>query len=343
MTKKKNKYTVSRRSTPWDNKALLTPEESFLKESYLSTFDFRHPKISETDEAAFLNSYRPEACPKCGSVHFKKNGFDQNGIQKYKCSNPECNTVFTVITGTIFDDHKRPIADWIEFAIQIIHYESTNVTSRNNRNSPTTTALWLYKLFSVMEGYQKDIVLRGTVQIDETYYSVEKKDLVIKEGHKLRGISRNQMCIGVGCDTGGRYIFIYEGKGKPNISKTRYAFEGHIKPGSVLIHDMEHSHKILVDNLKLDEKVYNSKELKKLDDKHNPMNKVNKACAAVQRFLDSHSGFNRDNIQGYLDILAWIMNSPKNDLKKVQIFLNRTLRCRKIIRFRKHYKVKPSK
>lgn len=40
----------------------------------------------------------------------------------------------------------------------------------DNRNSETTAKYWLIKVFEVLKGIQDDIVLDGTVYLDETYF-----------------------------------------------------------------------------------------------------------------------------------------------------------------------------
>ena len=47
------------------------------------------------------------------------------------------------------------------------------------------------------------------------------------------------------------------------------------------------------------------------------------ACALLKSFLRSHSGFDRDELQGYLDLFAVIMNPPANPLKKLPV----TFKC----------------
>ena len=56
----------------------------------------------------------------------------------------------------------------------------------------------MQKLFLTLENTQDDIVLSGEVWLDETFYSVISEDIVHNEdGSKLRGLSNNQICIGV--------------------------------------------------------------------------------------------------------------------------------------------------
>ena len=177
----------------------------------------------------------------------------------------------------------------------------------------------------------------GTVYFDETFYSVSKGDAVRKNGKLLRGISRNKMCIGVAADQS-RIYCCYEGNGKPDSERTLSLFKDHIKPKAHLVHDDENSHKLLVSTLKLKETVYSSEELKGLDDSENPLDRVNNIHSLLKLFLNSHSGFIRDGLQGYLDLFAFIMNPPVNRLKKVELFLEMAIRNRVRLRYRDFYK-----
>ena len=42
----------SRRKTPWDGETELTPTQEFLRAHYKEHYAARHPKLSETGEAA---------------------------------------------------------------------------------------------------------------------------------------------------------------------------------------------------------------------------------------------------------------------------------------------------
>ena len=53
----------SRKNTPWDGLEGLTPTQEFLQMHYIAHYDQRHPKLSETGEAAMINSYEPKEYP----------------------------------------------------------------------------------------------------------------------------------------------------------------------------------------------------------------------------------------------------------------------------------------
>ena len=61
----------------------------------------------------------------------------------------------------------------------------------------------------------------------------------------------------------------------------------------------------------------------------------------LKSFLRAHSGFSRDDLDGYLNLFHVIMNEPENKLEKAAMVLDRAIRCPKTVRFRKFYNVKP--
>ena len=122
--------TRSQRSTPWDSLPSLTPSQEFIRDNYQRHCYSHHSSLSSSDEAALLNHYQPEKCPDCGSVNFHKDGTTANGLQRYRCNH--CGRSFSIITGTIFEDHKLPISEWIEYCLNLICYASHEMTIRRS-------------------------------------------------------------------------------------------------------------------------------------------------------------------------------------------------------------------
>ena len=298
-------------------------------------YDFRHESFDGDIE--FFNSYARESCPLCGSGKIARAGYARTGLQRYLCK--ECKKHFTPVTGTIFEDRKLPLSAWADFLVQLFSHSSFESMTREDRRSDTTHPYWMGKLFAVLDGVQDGTVLSGRVQIDETYYPVALHDAVMVDGKLLRGLSRNQMCIGVGCDAKAS-VYQWEGFGKTSAKKTMKAFGGRIQKGSHLAHDMERGHARLVRELELTESVYNSKVVCKLPDKDNPLSQVNHLCYLLKHFLDSHSGFKRDNLQGFLDVFYVMSNPPEEKMEKAAFVLDRAMHIPKTIRFRKFYNVR---
>lgn len=306
----------SRKHTPWEGASALTATQAFLKQHYDTHYAQRHRMVSESGEAEMINSYVPVKCPFCTSEKFKKSGRTNSGVQRYMCG---CGKTFLPTTGTIFDGHRISISEWMEYCLNLFRHVSIAADSWNNKNAFTTSRYWLQKLFLTLESVQDSVFLSGEVWLDETFYRVRSGDIVRKKnGDQLRGISQNQICIGVATDKN-HTLFLVEGTGKPSQKKTAETFKNHIAPGSTLIHDKETAHRKLVSDLSLTSIAYASADLKGLPDKDNPMNPVNQVHNILKKFLHAHSGFDRANLQGFLNLFAFVSNPPVDLLEKVEL------------------------
>ena len=184
----------SRRKTPWDLLPCRSPSEDFIRNGTMLRYSQRHPQISSSYEISLMNSCQPHSCRYCGSDDFKKDGHSVNGVQVYRCNS--CHRKFTVLAGTIFDSHKISITEWIEYWRNLLAYLSLTADSWNNKNAFTTAKLWFKKTCLLLQNIQDSIVLSGKVFCDETYLPVRNEDIIRKDNNqKLRGHSRNQMCI----------------------------------------------------------------------------------------------------------------------------------------------------
>ncbi len=321
----------SRRKTPWDGKTELTPTQEFLRTHYKKHYEARHPKLSTTGEAEMINSFVPVRCPYRGSERFNKRGLTTNGIQRYRCS---CGQTFVPTTHTIFDGRKISVSEWMEYCLNLFRYVSINADSWNNKNAFSTSQYWLKKLFLTLEDCQQDIILSGSVWLDETYYPVISSQIDRKEdGTKYRGLSHNQICIGVATDKRNTICFV-EGFGKPTQKKSFKTFSSHIASGSTLIHDKETTHKKLVSALNLVNQAYAADDLKGLKDSDNPLDPVNDIHDRLKKFLNAHSGFNRDSLQDYLNLFAFVRNPPYEMLEKVEKVVNLAFQNPKFLRYR---------
>jgi hypothetical protein len=112
-----------------------------------------------------------------------------------------------------------------------------------------------------LEDYQDDIILNDRVWFDETFYTVRSGDVQMKDdGTKPRGLSKNQLCIGVVC-TKSHILCLLEGTGQPTARKAYMVFGSHIAEDSTLVHNEGKAHGMLVDKLHLTSEAYDSTEI----------------------------------------------------------------------------------
>ena len=134
-----------------------------------------------------------------------------------------CGCSFSPLTGTIFEDRKIPISEWIEYLIHLFEFHSITTTARDNRNAYSTGKYWLYKVFAVLKHIQDDVVLEGTVYFDETFFTVIESQKKRKaNGKEYRGISRNKLCVASAFDDFGHVLLIFEHTSKPSLKSSKH-------------------------------------------------------------------------------------------------------------------------
>ena len=285
---------------------------------------FVHRKPVETDSTI--------TCPHCGNGRYKRYGYLRTGLRRYRCL--ECGKTFTILTGTLFENHKQPISEWIDTCLELFSEQSFEAISKANRKAYNTARYWIDKIFLALKGTQDGIMLSGDVYIDETYLKVIKRDVEKRtDGKEYRGISRNQICIGIAYDGMHVYCCIL-GHGKPSQKSVYEAFKDHIAPCSTLIHDKEKAHKRLVQELELKSIEYDSKGLKGVPDSENPLEPINRRCYELQRLMRRHPGFSRDDLPGYLDLFSYIHNPLQDKYEKVENLIKRILENPNSLKYR---------
>lgn len=333
--KTKSKSSVHKYSSlkhfSWEYKKNISLDEKLVQTTILEWYDAKHRKISD-EERDFINNLIVTSCPFCNSIQIVKNGHTLNGIQRYMCKH--CRKRFNSLSGTIFDSKKIPISEWIEYLLHLFEFHSIKTSAIDNRNVPSTGHYWLKKVFYVLKDIQENIVLNGTIYLDEMLLPVIKSKTIIKNGKKLRGISRNKINVACAINKCGQSILIVGSSCKPNESSTFQAYGKHIKEGSKIIHDGEKSHTYLINKLNLKSEIYKTNKAKGLKDEDNPLDPINNLHSLAKRFFKSHGSYNRDNLQDWLNLFWFIMNEPNDKYDKVLKFIQLAIKKRKIIRYR---------
>jgi transposase-like protein len=313
----------SLRTLSWDKSDHKTKSQELISSTVREWYDAKHRGVSK-EEIKLINSIEVSCCPICGGRDIVRNGTYRNGTRRYLCR--YCATSFNPLTNTIFGDKKIPTSEWIEYLLHVFEFHSITSSSRDNRNAFSTGRYWLYKIFLVLKHYQDDILLEGKITLDETFFTViPSKEKRHRNGLKLKGISRNKLCVVCGKDDKGHILLICENTSKPSHKSTWKALGAHIKEGSTLIHDKERSHSILVEKLHLESIVYDSKEIRKLKDKDNPLDSINEIHSLAKRFMRAHGGYDRDNLQDFMNLISFILNEPYDRYGKADLFINMAL------------------
>ena len=324
----------SLRQFSWSGSKDKGEDERLIESTVLEWYEQKHRKPSP-EEATFVNSIPIRDCPHCRSRLFARHGKGPNGIQRYKCLG--CHRRFTPLTGTIFDSRKIPISEWIEFLLHLFEFHSLKTPATDNRNAETTGGYWLSKVFAVLKGIQKDVVLKGTVWADEKLFdapNAAKERAKAKTGSSLsRGC---QYYVAIATD-GDLAIFIVMGRSKPSDKSCMRTYGRHIAEGSALIHDGEPSHSSFIDALALRSEVHASAETKGLRDSENPMDPINDIHDKMEKFMSAHPGYDRSRLQDWMNLFWFLWCTPGDKMDKVKAFLKLAISKRMRIKFRDVY------
>lgn len=329
MTTKSKHFYTSLRKLPWSDSNKPNPMQIMITETINEWYSAKHRETSN-EEINFINSIQPICCHHCNSKSFIKYGY-RNKLRLFKCK--DCNRKFTNLTNTIFDSKKIPITEWIEFLLHLFEFHSIVSSSRDNRNSSSTGHYWLKKVFLTLRNCQKKVFLRGNIYFDEIFLPVIKSQTVTKNGKNLRGISKNKICVAVALDNDDLIIKV-EPTSKPSKKSTWQALGNNIQEQSHLIHDNEKAHNILVENLKLTSETYDTKYTKGLPDSENPLDPVNNIHSLIKRFMKQHGGYDRSNLQDWMNLIWFILSPPNNVYEKIEKFIKIGICTPKRVKYR---------
>lgn len=289
-------------------------------------------RVACPDEIALVNSIPVSECPVCSSERVAKNGRRRDGVQTYRCL--DCGFRFNALTGTLFDSHKIPISEWIEFLIHLVQYQSLLCASLDNQNAYNTGRYWLKKVFFALEGYQDGIRLHGDVGVDECFVAVRPRDIVFLDGRrKLRGLSRNQHCIYCATD-GENAVLLPYGMGSPSKKGESETVVPHMLEATSFHDDGDSAHTEIERVLGIKRTVFLASETAGMKDEENPMDDINSVHRAFKRLIQAHGSYDRSNLRGYCDLMSLMYAHHGDKPGLVLDLLGRAIRCKKVLRYR---------
>jgi len=165
---------------------LPTEEKETLVEKLKGQiFEDKNTYQSKTEE------YKRDSCPKCGSYHYIKYGFNNSLEQRYQCKKETCKTIFSDSTGSAI--YRLQLKNkWYEYIDTMFDggFYSTREMARKINICHKTAFFWRHKaLFSISKKVTK---LFGIVEIDDLHYSFSQKGRRDLESPKKRGKQDNK-------------------------------------------------------------------------------------------------------------------------------------------------------
>lgn len=293
----------------FDDLVFSLSDEDFsnLKESIIKRDNKELYGVTTFEELAIKYGRKP-ICPKCNSTNISKDGNTPQGKQRYCCNEEGCECRFTLLTNSIFNSTKKSFDTWVKYLTLMTFNVPLVMTEEICQISHRTAILWRKKVFKTVDGYQEHLTLKDRVWIDETYVT-DCETLKGRNIEKKRGLSKQKLCIVVAID---QYMNVYAkicGHGKPTSNEIYKALKDHIKPGSTIVHDGEHAHYKLIQELKCVDEFYkaNTKDREYLVN----MSLINNMCSWVKRYIYRFVGMDISNLQSYLNWFVYMFRVNK--------------------------------
>ncbi len=64
------------------------------------------------------------------------------------------------------------------------------------------------------------------------------------------------------------------------------------------------------------------------------MDSINEIHSLAKRFMRAHGGYDRDNLQDYMNLISFILNEPNDRYEKVDLLINMALNSPKRVKYR---------
>ncbi len=143
-------------------------------------------KRSFQEELVGLGSEKPN-CPHCGAKATMgwvvKNGFDK-GSQRYLCK--ACGKKFFSTTGTAFARTRKDSNTWRKFIQLTINGKSLKACCVECKIAYQTAFTWRHKVLNAFVANQDELVMGGTVEVDEMLIPISYKGNHVKGGFSNR-------------------------------------------------------------------------------------------------------------------------------------------------------------
>lgn len=283
-------------------------------------------------------------CTKCGSTSIIKNGKRKDGTQKYVCK--DCRTNFVVSSGTVLEGTKKPFETWIRFINCMLDDNTLSQCAEKCGIHINTAFLWRHKILAASQEQNKDQVLEGNIQIDETYFRESYKgnhsnnktfvwtrsayergsnSKADKSSIRKRGLSSEQVCVPCAITSSRLTIAKVCKLGSASVKGLMSVFENHIAEGSTIISDCYKSYPAFARNIKaslcqIDDKTPFDKEFN--------IQRVNYMHSAMKRqFNNLYKGVSTKYLNYYIELTRINLLAKSSRADKLRIMLELLINC----------------
>ena len=245
-------------------------------------------------------------CPKCGSAHVAKDGFDRkkNGkVQRYICQ--ECGKKFSSSTLSGLSSVKMDTVTLVQLIKAMSNEDYTYSEIVNSFDISEKTAIFYrFLMFSVARKSMEKVSLSGRCWGDEMYFrrNMRKDRKVSMEyvgnGSLLRGLSKDLACVCIAFDRKRHLMAAYVKDGKISLPALTGFYKGRIAKGSKLITDRDRSYRALCEKYGLVSEQHRSDSADPKDMK--ALKPINDLCAYIRDRFRAHRGISNRNLEDYV-------------------------------------------
>ena len=292
-------------------------------------------KKRKNTNAKFIDKIKGRnECPYCHSQNINKNGFNKNKVQTYKCK--DCKKKFNASNQTLVS-HSKLSYEQISIYFECMNDKlSIRKTAAKMKVNKATVFLLRHKVLDSISQIRENIQLKGTVEADETYESINlkgtKKENMPRfskprssKGGSKRGISNHQVCIASAIDECDNCFLEVVGTGPITTEEVKKVFRRKVEQVKTFITDCKSSYESFIkgENIKLEQ----VKSGTYTNEKGYNLANINSLHSELATFLSRFRGVSTKHLQHYLDwfCLQKYINYTTQILKQPLVMMKKSM------------------
>lgn len=255
-----------------------------------------------------------KTCPKCGTVNaMVKNGKDVNKNQRYKCKSCARTFILDESTTSQLQNSDYTFRKFIGYMIDDVTLE---VIARNIGINIKTALYYRYLVFESLRNYQDEIILDGTVLVDETFVRINNKKYKLRraDGKGVRGISFNHLCVITLINLQGTCIAKVSSRGMAKPQLFIDLCTENMGKLDLLIHDGSGTQKQFLRQFDCP-----NIDARREGDGQYTTNLVDSLHSNIKRYLFKHAGYRLKYLQHYMNFFVYRYNhTPKSKYNNIR-------------------------